>query len=459
MKSLKIHSQENFLVDLSNLNNKIDAIMKNKRLIFSGKSKRFYTCTSLSILILLTAYSIQGKNLPAEEDTMVQKGYPEKLDNRSTYEHILNFPGVLVFIPFKIVFTGTEWGVKFFTESEVIRRLTSGTGERGITPKFSSSSGVGGKLFQKNLINQGSQFDLTVTEGLKKRQMYRIRFRDLQLSGESLKGDFQVRYLFQPDEAFFSVGPGTQLSDETNFALEQSSAEITLSSILSERIHLDGLARLDFNNVFGGRDEKVTSIKDVYSKSTLPGFETEVPIGGVETRIFYDSRNHKGNPSAGIEAHLGGGVFQQVDDDQFGFWKSSIEVKKYLNLFHDRILVLRVASEVTEELSADREIPFYYLSELGRWGTVRGFQRGRFRDEDFILGSIEYRYPVYHDGVDVLIFFDAGQVSHGIFEELRVEDFRASGGFGVRFWNANGSFLGFEVGRSPDGFRFHFELN
>ena len=433
--------------------------MKNKRLLLSGKSNRFYTCASLTILILLHAFLIQGETLPVEEDTVVQQGYPEKLGSRSTFEHIVNFPGLLVFIPFKIVFTGAEWGVEYFTESDLIRRLTSGTGERGITPKFSSVSGVGVKLFQRNLINQDSQFDLTVTEGFRRRQMYRVRFRDLQLSGESLKGGFLIRYLFQPDESFFGIGPGSQLSDETNFALEQSSAEIALSMPMGDRILMNGQARFDFNNVFGGRDESETSITEKYSRDTLSGLETEVMIGGVKGTILYDSRNHKGNPSAGIEAYLSGGVFQQVDDDRVGFWKSSMELKKYFNLFYDRILVLRVAGEVTEELSDDREIPFYYLSELGRWGTIRGFQRGRFRDEDFVLGSIEYRYPVYHDGVDVLIFFDAGQVSHGIFEELSADDFRAGGGFGVRFWNDNGPFLGFEVGRSPDGFRFHFELN
>jgi outer membrane protein assembly factor BamA len=433
--------------------------MKNKRLLLSGKSSRFYTCASLILLIFLHAFLIHGETLPVEEDTVVQQGYPEKLGNRSTFEHIVNFPGLLLFIPFNIFFTGTEWVVGYTSESAVIRKLTSGTGERGVTPKFSSSSGFGVKLFQKNLINQNSQFDLTVTEGIRRRQMYRVRFRDLHLSGESLKGGFLIRYLFQPDESFFGIGPGTQLLDETNFAIEQSSAEIALSTPLSDRILLNGLARFDFNNVFGGKDESVTSIKDVYSKSTLPGFETEVMIGGVKGSFLYDSRNHKGNPSTGVEAFLSGGVFQQVDDDRFGFWKSSLELKKYFNLFYDRILVLRIAGEVTEELSGDREIPFYYLSELGSWSTVRGYQRGRFRDEDFVLGSIEYRYPVYHDGVDVLIFFDAGQVSHGIFDELSADDFRAGGGFGVRFWNENGSFLGFEVGRSPDGFRFHFKLN
>ena len=80
----------------------------------------------------------------------------------------------------------------------------------------------------------------------------------------------------------------------------------------------------------------------------------------------------------------------QTDDDLYGYWKQTIDLTHHLHLFYDRVLVTRIAAERTQAID-NREIPFYRLCELGRKESIRGFTRGRFRDLDMLMGSIEYR--------------------------------------------------------------------
>ena len=120
--------------------------------------------------------------------------------------------------------------------------------------------------------------------------------------------------------------------------------------------------------------------------------------------------------------------------------------------------MLRIAGEFTEPVSS-RDIPFYNLSELGRNGTIRGFERGRFRDRDMVLGSLEYRYPIWFKGIDALLFIDAGKVSPDIINDNSGNNFNISYGTGIRFWGPEGLVSKLEIGWSDDGMRIHFGLN
>jgi outer membrane protein assembly factor BamA len=108
-------------------------------------------------------------------------------------------------------------------------------------------------------------------------------------------------------------------------------------------------------------------------------------------------------------------------------------------------------------------IPFYYLSELGTAESIRGFARGRFRDRDMLLGSLEYRYPVWRNwnerGMDLILFADTGQVANNIFEEAEMKNFKTGVGFGYRLWNLKGLVSTLYMAHSEDGWRIYFELN
>ena len=112
----------------------------------------------------------------------------------------------------------------------------------------------------------------------------------------------------------------------------------------------------------------------------------------------------------------------------------------------------------------NKHIPLYLLSEIGSDGTIRGYYRGRYRDKDALLTSLEYRYPIWCDhpnSLDAVLFVDAGQVSEDIVNEFRRKNMRFGFGGGFRFYNDENDDLMARVsfGFSKDEFRVIFALN
>ena len=89
---------------------------------------------------------------------------------------------------------------------------------------------------------------------------------------------------------------------------------------------------------------------------------------------------------------------------------------------------------------------------------MRGFARGRFRDKDMVLSSIEYIYPIWQI-INTQLFFDVGTVSHNVFKELNSDDLKYGYGVGFQLWNAEGVTSEFSVANSEDGIRFYLGIN
>ena len=101
---------------------------------------------------------------------------------------------------------------------------------------------------------------------------------------------------------------------------------------------------------------------------------------------------------------------------------------------------------------------FQYLSELGEDIGFRGFDRGRFRDYDLVMGTIEFRYPIGNNFY-AMLFTDAGQVASNIFKELNQGHLQISYGGGFRLVSVFGNVTKLEIGTSKDGILVKFTWN
>ncbi len=391
--------------------------------------------------------------------------WSEKMSNKDTWENIVSFPGVVILFPLELTLDGLKTSIRFVSGKKIIPKtkdfLTSDDGRRGVRPTYSSRAGGGAMFFQKGLLSPQSKLTISAAAGLARRQRYELRMKRVALFGGALSSDYLVRYQLLSTESFFGLGPKSQ-REESNFAHEQVAVEASFGTGFSERISLDAILGFELNDISEGKDKSIPSTTEVGHGGTaptenLPGLEEQVRMGRLQIGLRYDSRNRLGNHSNGNEASLTAGLFQDFDDDQFSFWRISADLTHYLHLFYNRTLALRLAGEINEPLS-DGDIPFYYLSELGRQETIRGFSRGRFRDQDMVLASLEYRYPIWHV-VDTMLFVDVGQVAHDIFNDLSQDNFEFGYGGGFRVWGDEGLISTFLIGKSRDGFRFYFTLN
>ena len=402
-------------------------------------------------------YAQDEKNEKRDEGTVkeLRKTYKSK----STLEKIVSLPGDIIYLPFMLITETTKNAIIFTNETKITARvydyLNSDDGRRSLLPTYESRTGAGVQLVQRGLLNPESKLSFAATIGAHQRQRYELNFQRIRFFNNSVQSDFRVGYQLLSAEAFFGIGPNTDQSGRTEYSHEKGNAHASFGYRFSDKTGLNVSLDYDVNNIFDGKDDIEYAIYKYYQPGSLPGLGTKIKLFSTQLQLAHDTRNNPGNPTSGGEYLISGGFFQQVRDSQFGFWKFSADMSRYMNLFYSRVLVFRIASEITEPFK-DRDVPFFYLSELGQWSTIRGFKRGRYRDQDYLLGSLEYRYPLTRM-LNGMLFVDAGQVSHNIFNSS--DDIQVTFGGGVRIWNSRGLIASIQLGKSKDGYRLYFSLN
>ena len=401
----------------------------------------------------------ENVNQPQYADSV--EFYRSQYKDKGTWEYIVSFPGTVVSLPLVLFFKMQEHVVGYVYKNKLVPRtidfFTSEDSNRGIEPTYSSRSGGGVKFYQKGFLNPESKLNLKASGSFKGRQHYQIELKRIRFFQRILEFNFMSEYRFLLGEAFYGVGPYTKPSGRTDYDHEIIVAEAGLGIHFNNQLIFEVQAGLERHNIFGSDESNHPSIKQFYNSVNLPGLETEVQIARFQTGFNYDSRNRLGNPSSGKEAVLSANIFRDINENLYNFWQISAEVKQYIHLFKNRVIALRIAGETIEPFK-DRQIPFYYLSSFGRHETIRGFDRGRFRDKDLLLASIEYRIPLWYS-IDTELFADAGQVSNNIFKNFRNENFQFGYGIGWRLWNSKDLIAILEFALSSERFRIYFELN
>ena len=118
-------------------------------------------------------------------------------------------------------------------------------------------------------------------------------------------------------------------------------------------------------------------------------------------------------PSTGWRTLAFGGPAWGIDGDRTNYLRYGLEARRYFDLYAgDRVLLLRAYAEGVTAVGAGGYVPFTDLPRLGGPQQLRGYTRDRFRDRLAVLGTVEYRYPIWNELAGFL-FVDAGRVLRG----------------------------------------------
>jgi len=85
---------------------------------------------------------------------------------------------------------------------------------------------------------------------------------------------------------------------------------------------------------------------------------------------------------------------------------------------------------------------------------LRSYNRGRFRDNSYILFNAEYRYPIW-DLIDVVAFVDVGRVFDD-FSDLSFKAWKYSVGGGIRMLAGKFPVFSLMVGTGREGTKVVF---
>jgi hypothetical protein len=246
--------------------------------------------------------------------------------------------------------------------------------------------------------------------------------------------ELQGRRRVFPQEDFFGLGPDSQSSNRTNFALRDTLGRI-VGGYDRGLFHAGlGVGYLDVS-VDSGTDHRMPSSIDVFPVDELPGVNDRGEFLLLEPFVEYATIDPSIEDNSGGRYRLSLTEYQDRKHDRYSFRRWEADLRQYVTFVKDTRTIAVRARVASAAADAGNEVPFYLQSTLGGGRTLRGFRSLRFRDKSTLLLQGEYRWRINHL-VQGALFYDTGAVGPTLDDLGGLE---RNYGFGLRAGGRTGS--------------------
>ncbi len=414
-------------------------------------------------LVLLTA-SAYSQEPP--DTTKEREPYPEP---RGIGSDIMAVPQFILDIPISLLEGATGFLIEDLYGGLLAAQVAAliGNFDRvwGFYPVFSTGSRSGleyGLGFRsKGVFTKEERLKIKGSYSAHDYQNIKIQYRAPNFIHPDLGVTFLGQYRQRPWESFYGQGNNSLENNQVNYNPEHSHLRAGGLWTMNSRWKTEFTIGYNAYNIFYGEDPKLEgNIVDIIPKLQLSSEEVRgtrlVSFGGI---VDHDWRNNAGQPT-----HGGRELFSIVyhkstrDFDDLAFWRTSVDIRHYLELFKKRTLALRILVETVDLSGASPALPFYLKSALGGVDNLRGYRNGRFLDNDLAMASIEYRYPIL-EIIDGFIFLDEGRVFNNLSDDFKWHDWKYSYGAGLRIFNDEDVMLRMFLAKSKEDSRFYLEFS
>ena len=150
-------------------------------------------------------------------------------------------------------------------------------------------------------------------------------------------------------------------------------------------------------------------------------------------------------------------MFDDVNVNRYAFRRFDGWTEQYIPFFNEKRVIALHASTNLTWTKPGQLVPFYLQPTLGDSHDLRGYARFRYRDNNSVALSGEYRWEVM-PGFDMALFLDAGKVFPKA-SDLSLNNLRYSGGFGFRFKTRDAVVMRVDTGFSREGFSLWFKFS
>ncbi|MEZ9320305.1 BamA/TamA family outer membrane protein [Vibrio sp. 10N.286.51.E5] len=198
---------------------------------------------------------------------------------------------------------------------------------------------------------------------------------------------------------------------------------------------------------------KAEKLENVVNDSSSTPFY-ELPSGtsaGVVLSSVYDSRDYRLNASDGWLFQLDAGLYQNFESDKT-YSLYDLDVANYINLNP----VPGLVAWQVQGLFSEGDVPWYAMPDLGGSSAMRGYIKGRYRDEHMLMGQVEYRLPIVQR-LGMVFWGAAGSVAPSV-SKLN-DDILTSVGTGFRFRIKDKINLRADVGVGQNETAFYLNVN
>ena len=172
------------------------------------------------------------------------------------------------------------------------------------------------------------------------------------------------------------------------------------------------------------------NIEDKKSNPYLLAGQVNGSEGGISSGLgliwVWDTRDHIFYPGRGSYLQIKA-VYNQKDfGSSYNFNRYDLDLRRYFCVQQKNILALQVFASFVRGYP-----PFYELSALGGQRIMRGYFEGRYRDQNYLAGQVEYRSHLWRR-LGFIAFAGLGDVQSKM-KYFRINSAKPSAGFGLRF--------------------------
>jgi ATP:ADP antiporter, AAA family len=244
-----------------------------------------------------------------------------------------------------------------------------------------------------------------------------------------------ANWIDAPEVAFYGTGNDTRSELHTHYAYGAT----TIGA--SARVRA---AR--FFDVGAGLDGIWTS-----TTLDLPGSTINADPTYMRTRVFaeLDRRDSPGYTRNGGFYRLQWTGYRQANDGGYSFRRVDAEAQHFVPILRENwVLALRAAVAATDAAEGNT-VPYFLLPDLGGSHTLRGYPAWRFRGNNSMILTGEYRWTA-GPLLDMALFLDAGKVEDR-FRDLGLHGLKATYGIGMSFHTPSSTITRIELARTSEG--------
>jgi outer membrane protein assembly factor BamA len=261
-----------------------------------------------------------------------------------------------------------------------------------------------------------------------------------------------ARHRVYPRQAFYGLGPDTTEDQRTEYELDDTLIEVVSEYRIRSWLTVAIRGGVLWTSLGPGAQPGVPNTQDVFDEETAPGLEAQPNYVHASAGLLVDTRDVPGNPHGG--GALGAAITRSDDltSHDFQFNRFTMEGRRYWSFGGRRRHVLALHGLASfDQADSGSSIPFYLQSALGGGHVLRAYHTFRFRDEDLLALSAEYRFDL-RPRVELAAFYDSGKVFPGI-GDLSFKDLARTWGVGVRLKTPTKVRLRVDLGFGPEGTR------
>jgi len=198
---------------------------------------------------------------------------------------------------------------------------------------------------------------------------------------------------------FYGIGSGAPSADKEVYTPSGIEAAGSIQQRLRGAWYVVGTARLIAQDVAPD-----SSTGQLATNPAIVG-RTGGRVSELGAGLLRDSRDYVFNPTRGTFAQASFAASGTYSGSEFDYQRLRIDARRYVPFAGSHVLALQLLLVGTMGAA-----PFDQLAMVGAGDIMRGYARGRFRDNWLSAAQMEYRSPIRHR-LGVVAFAGVGQVT------------------------------------------------